>query len=189
MTARVVLLAVIVGFMLAEARVSRANAARLRAAGAVEPPGDPYLALALLYPAAFLAMGFEGIWRAAVADVPQAVDGPSWAASGLVLFAASKALKYWAIRTLGARWSFRVLVLPRMPLVSHGPYRYVAHPNYIGVVGELVSTAMMMEARVLGPIMTVAFGAALLARIRFESRVLASVRHRGPGSAVDVGEA
>ena len=189
MSARVVLLAVIVGFMLAEARVSRANAARLRAAGAIEPHGDPYLALALLYPAAFLAMGFEGIWRAAAADVQRAFDGPSWAASGLVLFAASKALKYWAIRTLGLRWSFRVLILPGVPLVNHGPYRYVAHPNYIGVVGELVSTAMMMEARVLGPIMTLAFGAALLTRIRFESRVLASVRHRGPGSAVDVGEA
>ena len=189
MSAHVFLLALIVGFMLAEARVSRDNAARLRAAGAFEPPGDAYLALALLYPAAFLAMAAEGIWRA-WSDAGVAAPGePSWLAAGLLLFAASKALKYWAIRALGVRWSFRVLILPGLPLVSDGPYRYVAHPNYIAVIGELVGTAMMMEARVLGPVMTLAFGAALFARIRFESRVLAPLRRGGPGSTVNVGGA
>ena len=175
MTFPAVALAVIVGFMLAENRASRANLRRLRAAGATEPPGDAYLALALLYPSAFLAMGLEGIWRA-MQEGPAPEAAPSWAASGVLLFAASKALKYWAIRALGVRWSFRVVVLPGESLVETGPYRYVAHPNYIAVVGELVGAAMMMEARVLGPIMTVAFGLALWARIRFESRVLAPLR-------------
>jgi methyltransferase len=89
-----------------------------------------------------------------------------------VLFAASKALKYWAIRTLGDRWSFRVLILPGVPLVTAGPYRYVRHPNYIAVVGELVGTAMMVGARVTGPMMIALFGIALWARIRFEERAL-----------------
>jgi methyltransferase len=166
----------VVGFMLAEARVSRLNVRRLRASGAIEPAGDPYVALALLYPAAFLLMGLEGLWRAAGPDAHPVVGAPSWAASGVLLFTASKALKYWAIRTLGVRWSFRVFVIPGMPLVHHGPYRYVSHPNYIAVVGELVGAAMMMEAVLLGPVMILIFGAALAARIRFESRVLAPLR-------------
>lgn len=186
MTFRVFALAVIVGFMLAEARVSRANARRLREAGAVEPRGDVYLTLALLYPAAFLLMGLEGVWRASGAGETRA-GSPSWDASGVLLFAASKALKYWAIRALGHRWSFHVMVLPGEPLVTTGPYRYVSHPNYIAVVGELVGTAMMMEARVLGPIMTVAFGLALWARIRFEARVLAPFRNGSPPASLDVG--
>jgi methyltransferase len=185
MTFRVFALAVVAGFMLAEARVSRANARRLREAGAVAPPGDVYVALALLYPAAFLLMGLEGLWRADVTGTP--ASGPSWEASGVLLFAASKALKYWAIRALGHRWSFHVMVLPGEPLVTTGPYRYVSHPNYIAVVGELVGTAMMMEARVLGPIMTIAFGLALRARIRFETRVLAPFRRRRPPASLDVG--
>ena len=83
-------------------------------------------------------------------------DGsPSWPVAGVLLFVASKALKYWAIRTLGERWTFRVLVQPGRPLVTTGPYRYVAHPNYIAVVGELVGAAMMLGARVSGPIMIV----------------------------------
>ena len=60
----VLVIALVFGFMLAEQRLSRANERRLRAAGAIEPPGDPYRALAILYPAAFLVMGLEGAWRA-----------------------------------------------------------------------------------------------------------------------------
>jgi methyltransferase len=165
---------VVFGLMLAELRVSRAHERRLREAGAIEPPGDVYRAMAVLYPASFLVMTIEGFWRAASASALPGSTGPAWAVSGLVLFVASKALKYWAIRALGERWSFRVLVQPGRPLVRDGPYRYVAHPNYIGVLGELVGTAMMVGAAISGPVMLGLFGAVLWARWRFETRVLAS---------------
>lgn len=166
-------LSVVVGLLIAEARVSSAHERRLRARGAIEPRGDVYRMMAILYPACFLTMGGEGIWRAADASAGMsATDGPSWAASGLVLFVASKVLKYWAIRSLGERWTFKVLVLPGVPLVTDGPYRYVAHPNYISVVGELVGAAMMFGAAITGPLMVIAFGLALVARVKFEQRAL-----------------
>jgi methyltransferase len=167
--------AVVVGLLLAETRLSRVHEAGLRARGALLPAGDPYRALAVLYPTAFAAMILEGLWREAHRPLSDAPAGPSWFAAGVVLFVASKALKYWAIHSLGARWSFRVYIVPGMPLVTSGPYRYVSHPNYIAVIGELVSTAMMMQAVVAGPLTTAAFGAALWARIRFESRILRSI--------------
>jgi len=182
MNATVFLTAVIFGLMLAEMRVSRANEAGLRRQGAIVPAGDVYTALAWLYPAAFLSMGIEGAWRAHAAGLSgwaafetPADGGPSWPVAGVMLFVASKALKYWAIRTLGDRWTFRVMVLPGRPLITTGPYRFVDHPNYIGVVGELVGAAMMLGARVSGPIMTIAFGIALWARLRFESRILRGI--------------
>jgi methyltransferase len=101
--------------------------------------------------------------------------GPSWVASGVVLFAASKWLKYWAIRSLGVAWTFRVFVVPGRPLVTSGPYRYVAHPNYIAVIGEFVGAAMMFRAATSGPVMCALFGVALWARVRFETRVLRSL--------------
>lgn len=175
-------LAVIVGLLLAESRLSWRHERALRARGAVEPPGDVHWALAILYPASFVVMGLEGLYRSAVLEsstLPAAPPGPSWLASGVVLFAASKALKYWAIRTLGERWSFRVLVLPGVPLVTTGPYRYIRHPNYVAVVGELVGTAMMVGARVAGPVMVALFGVALWARVRFEERALGSAPPAG----------
>jgi len=170
--------AVILGLLLAETRVSRMHERRLRERGAVTPPGDVYLALLMLYPSAFLLMGAEGFWRAFEAGRTSAAavhGGPSWLASGIVIFVASKALKYWAIRSLGELWTFRVFIVPDAPLVTTGPYRYVTHPNYIAVVGELIGTAMMVGAPVSGPVMLGAFGAALRARVKFENQVLRAI--------------
>jgi methyltransferase len=169
---------VIVGLMLAELRVSRVNERRLRERGAFTPPGDVYAAMSVLYPGAFLGMAIEGMWRA-MNDAGATTSGPNWAVSGVLLFAASKALKYWAIASLGERWTFKVFVVPGLPLVTTGPYRYVAHPNYIALVGELVGAAMMCGAPIAGVLGLIGFGSALWRRIRFESGVLRRVQEEG----------
>ena len=178
MTPRLLIVGVILGAMLAEARVSARHDRALRARGAIEPSCDPFRVMAILYPLSFLLMIAEGLWRASVADAPAHPGAPSWFASGLVMFLAAKAVKYWAIQALGDRWSFRVMVLPGAPLVTTGPYRYVTHPNYIGVIGELAGTAMMMEAVVTGPIGMALFGFVLWKRIRCEEASLGLVPPR-----------
>ena len=52
---------------------------------------------------------------------------------GLAVFAAAKLLKWWAIRSLGPYWTFRVIVVPGSSRVDSGPYRFLRHPNYIAV--------------------------------------------------------
>ncbi len=166
---------VIVGLMLAELQLSRRHTADLLRTGAVVPAGDPYVLIAVAYPLAFVAMTAEGLWRAiGRGDRGWHLDvrAQAWFAAGVLLFVAAKALKYWAIRHLGPRWTFRVVQVPGAALVATGPYRYIRHPNYVAVIAELTGTAMMMEARVLGPITMALFGAALWARIRFEDRLL-----------------
>lgn len=172
--ARIVLftVSVIVGLMLAETRLSRRNEAALKARGAVMPDGDVWMWMLVLYPLSFLVMGAEGLWRAQTVSETGRIH---WYAAGLVLFVGAKLLKYWAMATLADRWSFRVMILPGLPLIRGGPYRFVTHPNYIGVAGELLGTAMMMRAAVTGPIMCVAFGVVLWGRIRLENRVLRSI--------------
>ena len=150
--------------MIAEAVISARHDRVLRARGAIEPDGDVYKLMQLAYPGCFLVLLAEGAARGVHWDAVMA--------SGAAIFAGAKALKYWAITSLGERWTFRVIVQPGRPLVRTGPYRFVDHPNYIGVVGELVGAAMMLGARVFGPIMTIVFGIALWARLRFESRIL-----------------
>lgn len=167
--------AIVIGLMLAETRVSSTHQARLLARGAIMPAGDVYGWMTVLYPLSFLAMGVEGLWRAHVAGpaAASATGAPNWFVAGALLFVGSKALKYWVVRSLGERWSFRVLIVPGEPLVGTGPYRYVTHPNYLAVIGELAATAMMMGAWVSGPLAVASFSAVLWARVRFEDRVLA----------------
>ena len=150
--------------MLLEAAVSRRHEHELRARGAIEPSGDVYRVMQVAYPAAFLMIVGEGIWRGADAGAV------FW--MGAWVFLSAKALKYWAIRTLGVRWTFRVLVPPGSARVLSGPYRWLRHPNYLAVAGELAGTALMMRALVTGPIATLGFIALMIARVGVENTAL-----------------
>jgi methyltransferase len=116
------------------------------------------------YPLCFIAMAGES----AVHGSPPAVV----LRAGIVVFVLAKALKYWAITTLGPRWTFRVLVLPSAPLVVTGPYAYLPHPNYVAVVGELIGAALIFAAPVAGALSIVMFGWLMLRRITVEDRAL-----------------
>ena len=150
--------------LIGEAMLSRRNEARLRADGAREPERDVYRLMFVLYPGAFLAMGAEGIVRSVPAGVLTAL--------GFTIFVGAKLLKYWAIGALGPRWTFRVLVPPSAPLVTHGPYRLLRHPNYIAVMAELTGAMLLVQAFVTGVISLVVFGGLIAARIRVEERAL-----------------
>ena len=164
------LLLAVFGPMLIEAARASRNEHAQRARGGVEPAGDVYSVMRVAYPAAFLAMITEGVIR----------GWPSAAtmAAGALIFGAAKALKWWAITALGPAWTFRVIVLPGAPLVTSGPYRFVRHPNYLGVALELIAVWVMSGARVSGPIATSAFGLLILWRITVERRALDAILRR-----------
>ena len=91
------------------------------------------------------------------------------------MFALAKALKWWAILSLGQFWTFRVIVVPQAPLVVSGPYRCMRHPNYVGVIGELAGVAFMTAAWIAGPITTAGFVSLIVKRIEVETRALDGV--------------
>jgi methyltransferase len=150
--------------MIAEALVAARHDRSLRALGAIEPPGDVYRAMQAAYPGAFVAMLAEGLWRGAGPD--------ALALTGAGIFAAAKALKYWAIASLGSRWTFRVLVPPGSQRLGGGPYRWVAHPNYVAVALELTGVAVAMHAAFTGPVAVAGFGYLMRRRIRVEEEAL-----------------
>jgi methyltransferase len=147
-----------------EAVLSAFNERLLRARGAVEPPGDVIQWMRLAYPGAFVAMGIEG-----------ALTGPAPVdilLGGLALLGFAKALKIWAISSLGSKWSYRVLVVPGDPLVKTGPYRFISHPNYLGVVGEIASVAAIVWAPMTGTLAALGFGWLMILRMQIEDRAL-----------------
>jgi methyltransferase len=98
--------------------------------------------------------------------------------AGLAVFVLAKGLKWWAIVSLGPAWTFRVVIVPGAPLVTSGPYRWMRHPNYIAIVGELMSVAVLTGAVVAGPLVTLAFGALVAKRIAVETRALDAILPR-----------
>ncbi len=164
LTLPLIALLVVFGAMGVEALWSTANEAVLRRRGAQAVPDASFPSMRIAYPAGFLAVCLEGVYRGA--------QWNGWAAAGLVVFVVGKLIKVAAIATLGRRWTFRVLVLPGAPLVAHGIYRALRHPNYVGVVGEVLGIGLWMQAPITGTLFGVTFGLILLWRIRIEERAL-----------------
>lgn len=157
------LLAVLL-LMAGEAVLSAHNERVLRARGAVEPEDDVFAVMRWAYPASFVLLASEG-----------AIAGPSppdLLLAGLAVFGLAKALKIWAISSLGVRWTFRVLVLPEAPLVARGPYAWLRHPNYLAVIGELAGMALTVWAPMTGVVVILGFGYLLRRRIAVEDRAL-----------------
>jgi len=150
--------------MVLETAISARHERGLRVLGAADAPGDVYRAMAVVYPGAFSAMILEGLARRAPQD--------AWLTAGVAVFVAAKALKYWAIASLGPRWTFRVLVPPGSSRTLRGPYRWIAHPNYIAVAGELIGVACAMHAVIAGPLAVAGFGWLMMRRVRVEETAL-----------------
>jgi methyltransferase len=163
-TVSVTALLVMLLIMLAELQRSRSNEAVLRERGAVRARDGAYSAMKWVYPGTFVAMAVEGTVFGPVPGVTTVL--------GIAIMVAAKALKYWAIASLGARWSYGVYVLPGEPLVASGPYVWMRHPNYAAVVGELAGMALIVGARITGVLSLLVFVLLLRLRIADEERAL-----------------
>ena len=140
------------------------NTARLRKQGGVELGRSHYPFVVLLH----------GAWLAAIAAGVH--DDPIVRPFPLMAFVLLQAMRLWVILTLGRFWTTRVISVAGEPLIRHGPYRYLRHPNYVVVLGEIALLPL-----VFGQIRTaVAFSVLNLAvlswRIRVENAALESRR-------------
>lgn len=103
----------------------------------------------------------------------------AWWFAWLGGFAVAEALRYWAIYSLGPRWNTKIVVLDGEPLVREGPYRFIAHPNYLAVALELACVPMIFDAWWTAAICTV-LDAALLLGLRIPAEV-AAMRNASEG--------
>jgi methyltransferase len=98
---------------------------------------------------------------------------PGWLGLAmLVCVISAQALRWWAVLTLGDRWSTRILVFPGRPPVTSGPYRYLRHPNYLAVVIEMACLPLVHGAVATALLFSLLNAALLSVRIRDEERAL-----------------
>ena len=161
-----VLVALVALLRLVELQVSRRNVAAMKSRGGIEEGASHYPWMVLMHTSFLVSCPLE-VWL---------LDRPWREALGvpmLGLVAAGMGLRYWTVRTLGVRWSTRVIVLPGEPLVRTGPYRLLRHPNYLGVVLELFALPMVHTAWTTAVVFSVLNGMLLRERIRVEDAALA----------------
>jgi len=80
----------------------------------------------------------KGVW---MFELP---SGNGVAVAAVVLFAAGLILRWWAIVTLGRFFTVDVTVERDHELVERGPFRWVRHPSYTGVLLAFVGWALTL---------------------------------------------
>lgn len=160
MTAGIVLVGLVAAQRLAELTLAGRNARRLRAAGANEA-GRAHYPVMVAFHAAWLAANFL-----------VALDTARFDAVALAVFAALQVGRLWVIATLGARWTTRILVASGRPLVRRGPYRWLDHPNYLIVAGEIAALPMVLSAWPVALVFSALHVPLMVHRIRTEDAAL-----------------
>jgi methyltransferase len=155
-----------------ELQRSGRNEREILARGGREHVAHQMAWMRLVHTAWFVAMLAE-VW---LLDRPLR---PAMAAVALAVFAGGQWLRHLAMTTLGWRWSVRVYTVPGMPAAGGGIYRYLRHPNYCGVVLELLALPLVHGAWMTAIAFTVANAVLLRARIPAEEAALRRNAHLG----------
>ncbi|HET6970220.1 MAG TPA: isoprenylcysteine carboxylmethyltransferase family protein, partial [Phenylobacterium sp.] len=129
------------------------------AAGGVEHGAVHYPLIVALH-AAWLA----GLWLLAL---PRPIAWP-WLAAYLVL----QGLRAWTLVSIGRRWTTRIIAVPGETLVRRGPYRFIAHPNYLVVVGEIAVLPLVFDLWAYAAVFSLLNAAVLAVRLRAETEAL-----------------
>lgn len=150
---------------LLEVRTSNRHTEALLARGAVEHAPGHFPAMQLIHTGWLVAMVAE-VW------LLERSFGPVLGAIGLTGLLAGQGLRLWARRTLGERWTVRIFTLPGAPAVTGGPFRYLRHPNYLGVVLEIACLPLVHTAWLTALVFSGLNAALLKVRIAAEERAL-----------------
>jgi methyltransferase len=155
----VAILTLVTAQRLGELVVARRNTKRLLAQGGVEHGAGHYPLIVALH-AGWLA----GLWALAW-DRPANL---AWLGAYLAL----QVLRAWVLLSIGARWTTRIIVVPGETLVRMGPYRFIRHPNYAVVAGEIAVLPMIFGLWGYALVFSLLNAAVLWVRIRAEGAAL-----------------
>jgi methyltransferase len=140
------------------------NSQRLKARGGIEIGAEHYRFIVLLHMAWLMAV----LW---LMPAPLVIY---WGWIGV--FVLLQAARVWVIASLGPYWTTRIISLPGVPLVKTGPYRFVRHPNYIVVAGEILALPLAFGEIWVAILFSIANAAVLYWRIRQEETGLVTRR-------------
>jgi len=144
---------------LGELVVAQRNTRRLLAMGGVERGAEHYAIMVGLH-AAWLI----GLWLLAW-NRPANL---AWLAAYGVL----ELLRIWVLASIGRRWTTRIIVVPGETLVRKGPYRFIPHPNYAVVAGEIAVLPLVFGLGAYALVFSVLNASLLWVRIRTEAAAL-----------------
>lgn len=135
----------------------------------------------------YFMVALHALWLAGLvyyAFFTELLIDPIIAIVSLVFFLIGQCLRLIAIITLGRNWSTRIMVKSGGRVVRKGIFKWFRHPNYIGVILELISLPFFASLFLFGGIFSVLNLAILFFRIKKEEETL--LAHSNYGAAFNL---
>jgi methyltransferase len=158
----------VIGFVLVQRLLellwAQRNTRRLLDEGAIEHAPEQYPYFVLLHASWLVAIVFS--------VPPETPVNWGW----LAVYGLLQIARVWVMASLGRYWTTRIITVPGAPLVAHGPYRFVRHPNYLVVAGEIAVLPLVFDLWLLAMLFTIANALLLRQRIAAEDEALAARR-------------
>lgn len=163
-----ILLSALAAQRLLETRLAARHERALARRGGRAVEGDLHASIVALHVGFFVLAAGEAL------AAPWARTG-WWTVPALGVFALGQGLRLSAMVALRDRWTTRVWVVPGEPAVRRGPYRFLRHPNYVGVALELAAFPLAFGLVGTALVASAINGLLLARRVRVEERALAGV--------------
>lgn len=148
---------------LGELLLARRNERWLLRHGAVEYGREHYRWIVLLHALFFVSLITEYVWTST----------GYYSAALLIIYFFLLGFKAWAVFSLGRFWNTKIYRISGYPLVKRGPYRFLKHPNYISVIGEIILIPLIFHLYVTAVVFTLLNAVILSVRITEENEALA----------------
>ncbi len=163
---RVIWLLLCVVWISAEIKLARTNRLEAHATVDSEQRSQVWLWLSVL-----VCLGLA-LWFKTWAWLPIPLEYLPRQLLAMLLFAAGLALRYWAVGQLGRLFTTHVAILHQHRLITDGPYRWVRHPAYTGLLLALAAAGLAMGDVLALLILTIPTGLAFQSRIAIEEKML-----------------
>ena len=150
---------------LLELQVSRRHQRQLASCGARKHNDPQYRWMIALHAGVLIGAALEVIVLRRPFIAPVAV-------TALLLFSLATLLRWWVIRTLGIHWNTEVVDSASIGVICDGPFRWIRHPNYLGVFAELIALPLIHTAWITAALAAVGNLFVLRNRLRLEERLL-----------------
>lgn len=114
-------------------------------------------------------------WCIAAISEVWLLDCPFIPVLGVVALAAvglGQLLRYLSMRSLSWRWTLSIMTVPNLPVVDTGIYRYLRHPNWLGVILEIAALPLIHSAYLTAIVFTTVNAFLMSKRIQAEEKAL-----------------
>jgi methyltransferase len=160
-----ILLLAVGALRIIEMRISRGNQLKMISRGVARPQDTSFGIVAFVHTAVLIGAAVEAVFL-------QRPFIPWLATVAFAVFVLSNAIRFWVVVTLGQLWTVQVMDSTNLGIITTGPFRYVRHPNYLGVILEMISLPLIHTAWITAIAGSAAYSIALTRRVTTEERYL-----------------